>query len=154
MEDFDVFPECWLSQIPDLDTVPSPKRTKTSSTISPKRRNLSMSLSRPKRKVRKVPLAEVGNVKPTKRFASPVKESTFVEAAKGIVPTNTKQCNAWALRAFECWATQRSEVDPSGLLQSNDADLIAQFMRCFVLEVRKGDGEQYTPGTGNFYTTQ
>ena len=68
--------------------------------LSRKRHNLSMSLSRPKRKVRKVPLAEVVNVKPTKRFASPVKESTFVEAAKGIVPTNTKQCNAWALRAF------------------------------------------------------
>ena len=77
-----------------------------------------------------------------------------MEAAKGIVPTNTKQCNSWALRAFECWATQCSEVVPSGLLQSNDADLIAQFMRCFVLEVRKEDGEQYTPGTGNFYTTQ
>ena len=28
------------------------------------------------------------------------KESTFVEAAKGIVPTNTKQYNAWTLRAF------------------------------------------------------
>ena len=85
-------------------------------------------------------------MKLTKRFASPVKESTFVEAAKGIVPTNTKQCNSWALRAFECWATQCSEVVPSGLLQSNDADLIAQFMRCFVLEVRKEDGEQHTPG--------
>ena len=114
-----------------------------------KRRKLSLSLSRSCGK-RSVPLKDVGN---SKRFASPVKEREYIEAGKGVVPTNTKQCNEWALRAFRVWAIQSNEKAedqdcvPSNILETDDRELVAKFMRYFVLEARKENGEHYTPGT-------
>ena len=112
---------------------------------SPTRRKLCLSLSRKA----KGPLKDIGN-ETQKRFASPVKENVYNEAAEGVVPANTKQCNEWAVRAFRSWATQRNKPGasvPSDRLESNDPHLVAKFMRFFVLEARKEDGEQYTPGT-------
>lgn len=64
-------------------------------------------------------LKDIGN---HKRFASPVKESEYNEAAKGVVPTNTKQCNEWALRDFRVWATQRN-TEPGDSVPSNNLRL-------------------------------
>ena len=61
-------------------------------TPASKRKKLSLSLSRTCGK-RTVPLKDVGNSGNSKRFASPVKEKEYIEAGKGVVPTNTKQCN-------------------------------------------------------------
>ena len=110
----------------------------------PKKSKLSLSLQK-----KTAALRDVGN---HSRFASPVKEKEYNEAAKGVVPTNTKQCNEWAFRAFSLWATQRNEKPggdsvPSKLLECKDPQLIAKYMRYFVLEARREDGEHYHPGT-------
>ena len=51
------------------------------------------------------PLKEIEN---SSRFRSPVKESEYSEAAKGVIPTNTKKSTNWAVRVFESWSNERS----------------------------------------------
>ena len=81
-----------------------------------------------------------------------MKKEIFDEAAKGVVPTNTKHCNKWAVGTFNSWLVERnkrlpSEPVPEDILKSNDATLICKYMRCFVLEARRIDGEPYPPAT-------
>ena len=109
-------------------------------TPASKRKKLSLSLSRSFGK-RTVPLKDVGNSGNSKQFASPVKEKEYIEAGKGVVPTNTKQCNEWALRPLQVWATQRNaaaksedqDCVSSNILETDDRELVAKFMRYFVL---------------------
>ena len=48
------------------------------------------------------------------RFATPVSEKEVNEAAKGVVPTNTKKNNAWACREnIRCLGAGAKPVDAS-----------------------------------------
>ena len=80
-------------------------------------------------------------------FASPVKEEEYIEVGKGVVPANTKQCNEWAAQTFEAWMKERNvkkpeDPIPEDLLHCTDAGVVCRYMRYFVLEVHRGDGEQ------------
>ena len=106
-----------------------------------KKQKLSLKLQK------REPLKEVNN-----RFSSPVKEDVFEEAAKGVIPSNTKKSNLWALRTFESWMKQRNvrmpgDPVPSSILQCHDKSAVCKFMRYFVLEVRREDGSQYPPSS-------
>ena len=82
--DFDLFPEGWN----DVSTVSEAAATSPTPVTPPaKKRRLSLSLK--KGGGRGGPLTEISN----QRFVSPVKEKEFNAAAKGVVPSNTKQCN-------------------------------------------------------------
>ena len=69
-------PDGWLSDVDDPSSPPPAKKKK-------------LSLSSTK-KARTSP----------SRFAPPVSEVHYVEAAKGVVSMNTKKNNAWGERAF------------------------------------------------------
>ena len=74
-------PEGWL-----LDYPSSPANSKHLSSSPPaKKKKLSLSLSKKDR-----------TSQSTSRFAPPVSEVQYVEAAKGVVPTNTRKSNACA----------------------------------------------------------
>lgn len=107
--------------------------------MEPAKKKLKLSLRKP--------LKEVQN-----RFAEPVEEATFTEAAKGVVPENTKQANIWAARTFESWVNHRNKIKPdepipSDLLECKDPEVVSRVLRYFVMEVRRSDGECYPPGT-------
>ena len=133
-----------LTYSPRDGTISEPKRH----LFPPPRSENSLSLTK-KGKGRGGPLADVSN----QRFRSPVKEKEFRTAAKGVVPTNTKQCNEWACRVYRSWVQQRNERGnctekvPENLLGSDNPELVCKFMCYFVLEVRQENGEEYTPGT-------
>ena len=81
------------------------------------------------------------------RFATPVSEKEVNEAAKGVVPTNTKKNNAWAERAFDAWVQERNQLMPldpvpTDLLQCHDASVVNKYLRYFVLEARTQDGKK------------
>jgi hypothetical protein len=123
--DFDLFPEGWN----DVSTVSEAAATSPTPVTPPaKKRRLSLSLK--KGGGRGGPLTEISN----QRFVSPVKEKEFNAAAKGVVPSNTKQCNRWACRVYESWAKQRNEREgctekvPENLLVSDNRELICKFM--------------------------
>ena len=80
------------------------------------------------------------------RFAPPVSEVHYVEAAKGVVPMNTKKNNAWEERAFRAWVKERNKAMPpdpvpDGLLACHDSSIVSKYMRYFVLEARAKDGK-------------
>ena len=85
------------------------------------------------------------------RFADPVSEEELTEAAKGVVPSNTKKNNCWAERTFNAWVEQRNKVKPNSvptnLLTCHDSAKVCKYMRCFVLEARTQEGKKYPPGT-------
>ena len=95
--DFNLIPEGWN----DVSTVSEASATP----VSPPAKKRRLSLSLKKGGGRGGPLAEIYN----QRFRFPVKEKEFSAAAKGVVPSNTKQCNRWACRVYESWAKQRNE---------------------------------------------
>ena len=83
-----------------------------------------------------------------KRFGKPVDDQELAEAAKGVTPLNTKQCNDWALRNLSSWIASRNEANPSSpvpedLLSCTDASIVCKWLCCFVQETRKENGEQY-----------
>ena len=89
-----------------------------------------------------------------KRFSSPIKKEKFDEAAQGVVPTNTAYSTQWAVRTWTEWMTQRNskvssttDAVPIDLLQSHDAEIVAKYLRLFVLEARRIDGQHYPPST-------
>ena len=87
----------------------------------------------------------------TSRFAS-VSVEKYTEAAKGMVPDNTKKNNVWAERTFHAWAEERnrkmpSDPVPSDLLSCHDPATVSKFLRYFVLEARNQTGEKYPPAT-------
>ena len=91
-------------------------------------------------------------IKNSSRFRSPVKESEYSEAVKGVIPANTKKCTNWAVRVFESWINECSvrkpeDPIPENILQCHDKAIVCKYMRYFVLEVRKEDGSPYTPSS-------
>ena len=44
------------------------------------------------------------------RFATPVSEEEFCDAANGVVPLNTKKNNCWAQRMLNAWIEERNKV--------------------------------------------
>lgn len=90
-------------------------------------------------------------IPPASRFTVPVSNEQFTEAAKGVVPTNTKKNNAWAERTFNAWVEHQNEVMPDSvltdLLTCHDPKIVCKYMRYFVLEARTQDGKKYPPGT-------
>ena len=63
------------------------------------------------------------------RFADPV------EAAKGVVPSDTKKNNSWAERTFNAWVEQRNKVKPNSvptnLLTCHDSAKVCKYMQQF-----------------------
>ena len=125
--DSNFVPDGWLS---DPCSPPPAKRKK----------NLSLSCTKKAR----TPSAS--------RFAPPVSEVHYVQAAKGVVPMNTKKNNAWGERAFRAWVEERNKAMPSdpvpdGLLACHDSSIVSKYLRYFVLEARAKDGKKYPPTT-------
>ena len=85
------------------------------------------------------------------RFALPVSEQEFSEAAKGVALSNTKKNNCWAEWMFNAWVDEQNKVNPGSvptdLLSCHDPDTVCKYMRYFVLEVRSQDGNKYPPRT-------
>ena len=76
----------------------------------------------------------------------------MIEAAKGVVPENTKRRNAWARKNFTDWAESRnssvlnSDGDvPVDLLESQDAILVNKWLCKYIMETRQSDGTPYPP---------
>lgn len=84
------------------------------------------------------------------RFKKPALDEELSEAAKGVVPDNTKRRNAWAIRNFVQWAKNRSEETPSDpvpedILECNDPVVMSKWLCCYVLETRQENGQCYPP---------
>ena len=100
--DGNLFPDGWFLDADDPspappeadDPSPAPPEADDPSEAPPAKKNkLSLSLKKKARTSRSS----------VTRFAPPVSEVHFVEAAKGVVPKNTKKNNAWGERAFRAW---------------------------------------------------
>ena len=85
----------------------------------------------------------------TSRFAPPVSEVEYEEAAEGVVPANTKKNNDWGGgggggggggEVFRCWVEERNKQAadpvPDCLLACSDAATVSKCLRYFVLEAR------------------
>ena len=88
----------------------------------------------------------------TSRFAPPISEVQYLEAAKGVVPVNTKKSNAWGERSFRAWVEERNRLQPlepipDDLLACHDSSTVSKYLRFFVLEARSKDGKEYSPTT-------
>ena len=74
------------------------------------------------------------------------------EAQKGVVPENTKKATEWALRVFHSWQVARNDAGtnyqcPEDILLTEDAEALSKCICYFCMEVRKANGEPYTPRT-------
>ena len=88
----------------------------------------------------------------TNRFSAPVSEEKVDEAAKGVVPFNTKKNNGWAERTFYDCVQERNKLMPgdpvpTDLLQCHDTSVVSKYLRYFVLEARTQDCQKYPPST-------
>ena len=110
--DGNLFPDGWFLDADDPspappeadDPSPAPPEADDPSEAPPAKKNkLSLSLKKKARTSRSS----------VTRFAPPVSEVHFVEAAKGVVPKNTKKNNAWGERAFRAWVEERNKTMPS-----------------------------------------
>ena len=86
------------------------------------------------------------------RFSFPVKGSDYNEAAKGIVPANTKKSINWPVRVFESWVNECSvkkpeDPIPENILECHDHGVLCKHVRYFVLHLRKEDGTPYPPSS-------
>ena len=114
---------------------------------TPPKKKLKLSLNRKKT----VSTSELSTLKAS-RFAAPVSEEEVKEAAKGVVPSNTKKNNAWAERSFDAWVQERNKLMPgdpvpTDLLQCHDTSIVSKYLKYFVLEARTQDGKKYPPST-------
>lgn len=88
----------------------------------------------------------------SRRFATPVSEVQYIEAAEGVVPANTKKNNDWGERVFRDWLEERNKLSPTDpvpedLLAISDSAVVSKYLRYFVMEVRTKDGTKYPPAT-------
>ena len=86
------------------------------------------------------------------RFSKPVTSPQRRDAAKGVVPTNTKLSNEWALRNVNAWMKNRNSISPSDpvpsdLLSCSDAGTLCKWLCCFVQETKKENGLPYPATT-------
>ena len=128
--DPNLIPEGWLLYEND---VPSPG--------PPPAKNKKLSLSLKKTRA-----------KSASRFVAPVSaEVQFVEAAKGVVPENTKKNNAWAERAFSAWVEERNIAMPSDpvpvdLLCCHDAAVVCKYKEQTFLCTYQWNAPPHPPG--------
>ena len=65
------------------------------------------------------------------RFATPVSEEEFCDAANGVVPLNTKKNNCWAQRTLNAWIKERNKVNPGSVptdfLSCNDPVTVCKY---------------------------
>ena len=70
------------------------------------------------------------SVRKKSRFAAPVSEEEFCDAANGVVPLNTKK-NCWAQRMLNAWIEERNKVNPGSVptdfLSSNDPVTVCKY---------------------------
>ena len=76
----------------------------------------------------------------------------YEKAAEGVIPANTKSSTNWDVRTFKALVEERNlkasdDPVPLDLLEKPDADKLCMYMRLFVLEARKEDGQPYPPST-------
>ena len=76
------------------------------------------------------------------RFSKPVTSPQCWDAAKGVVPTNTKLNNEWAMRNLNAWIKNWNKVAPddpvpADLLSCGDASILCKWLRYFVQETKK-----------------
>jgi hypothetical protein len=86
------------------------------------------------------------------RFSKPVTSPQRRDAAKGVVPTNTKLNNEWAMRNLNAWIHNRNEMAPddlvpADLLSCGDASVLCKWLCCFVQETKKENGLPYPATT-------
>ena len=96
-------------------------------------------------------------IKNSSRFRSPVKESEYSEAVKGVIPANTKKCTNWAVRVFESWINECSvrkpeDPIPENILQCHDKAIVCKYMRYFVLK-KQGTLSQMKRSLDSFNTS-
>ena len=109
--DPDFVPEGWLD--------PPPLLLRRSSSYRSTRRRRSLPVSYPQGKASK--------------FAAPVSEQEVKEAAKGVVPSNTKKNNTWAERTFDAWVQERNrsmplDPVPTDLLQCHHCEQVLEVL--------------------------
>ena len=87
------------------------------------------------------------------RFGRPTTSEELEKSSKGFLPKNTEKNDLWAMRVFQEWVQNRNaETDkkdhcPEGVLNTDDAEVLAKWLSLFVMEVRKKDGTEYPPAT-------
>ena len=89
------------------------------------------------------------SLKTNRRFGKPVEREDLSEAAKGVVPDNTKRRNSWAAKNLMEWAKSRSEDVPSDpvpdILACQDPAVVNKWLCRYVLETRQANGQPYPP---------
>ena len=70
----------------------------------------------------------------------------------GVVPTNTKLSNEWAMRNLNAWMKNRNKVAPDNpvpadLLSCGDASVLCKWLCCYVQETKKENGLPYPATT-------
>ena len=73
------------------------------------------------------------------RYALSYSREEMVQAARGVVPINTKISTKWAVKNFTEWANNQSvfvpgDPVPDNLLECNDAATVSKYLCMFVLE--------------------
>ena len=100
------------------------------------------------------PNPALSEVPPSKkpRFAPPLQPEDLKNLEKPVVPKKTKQATHWAIRVFNDWISERNSKTssmfqcPSDLLvKPYPPAILDQWLAAFIIEVRKADGNHYTP---------
>lgn len=76
----------------------------------------------------------------------------FKEAAKGVIPNNTKSSNEWAMRNLAAWSENRNSIlpddpVPKDLLSCTGAAVVCKWLCCYVQETKKENGLPYPATT-------
>ena len=126
-----------LDKIPLLTPVQDIKRETESEATPPTKKRKCLSLKKSK--------------KGGDRF-SLIHSPQRKEAAKGVVPVNTKQANEWFLRNLRSWiefhnAAHPDEPVPANLLSLNDAKQLCKWLCRYIQETRKGYGAKHPLST-------
>ena len=79
------------------------------------------------------------SLKSKSRFASPTDKEKFSEAAKGVVPENTKKNNSWAEKTFLVWIEERNKAVPEDpvpidLLSGHYPTVLCKYLRYLFLK--------------------
>ena len=85
-------------------------------------------------------------------FSEPVTSPQRQNAAMGVVPTNTKLSNEWAMRNLNAWMKNWNEVAPDNpvpadVLSCGDASVLCKWLCCFVQETKMENGLPYPATT-------
>ena len=98
----------------------------SSSSINKERKRLSLSLGK-RRKIVVVDEEEIENAK------------------KPMVPKNTRKATDWAVGVFKQWIEQHNAIAENKCPVKDEPENLAHWLCVFVSEIRKDDGDFYTP---------